>query len=100
MVDPAKCRLRIDSPRPLCATDGGMRLIGWCFDESTASVPEARIVVGGNVYACESKLPRPDVAAAFPQWPQAEQCGFRLDTWMPAGYATAHLELSTDGANW
>lgn len=93
-------RVRIDRPTPLAAAGGGMDLCGWCFDESSSTPTSARLVVGERIYPCESGLPRPDVAAAFPKFPQAARSGFILRRWMPPGYATAHVEISGDGNDW
>ncbi|MFN2508577.1 MAG: glycosyltransferase [Chthoniobacterales bacterium] len=100
MPDPARCRLKIDEPIPLFAAAGGMRLSGWCFHETHAELTQARLVIGETAYACDGGLPRPDVAAAFPQFPQAANSGFTLKRWMPAGYSTAHIEVSANGSQW
>ena len=100
MVTAVGCRLKIDHPVPLCAAEGGLHLAGWCFDEQSSSPLAVRLVIGEHVYPCDSGLPRPDVAAAFPGWPQAANSGFQLKRWMPGGYSTAHLELSGNGTDW
>jgi GT2 family glycosyltransferase/glycosyltransferase involved in cell wall biosynthesis len=100
MIDAATCRFCIDEPTPFFASHGGIRFSGWCFDESSATVPRVRLTVGDWTYDCESGLPRPDVGAAFPQFPQAAASGFLLQDWMPLGYQPAHLGLSADGAQW
>src|SRR6267143_1515066 len=100
MIDAATCRLCIDEPKPFFAGHGGLRLSGWCFDESSSNIPRVRLAVAERTYDCESGLPRPDVGAAFPGFPQSAASGFRLQDWMPLGYQLAHLELSEDGAQW
>ena len=65
-----------------------------------STIPRVRLTVGDRTYHCETGLPRPDVGAAFPQFPQAAASGFSLMDWMPLGYQPAHLELSADGAQW
>jgi GT2 family glycosyltransferase/glycosyltransferase involved in cell wall biosynthesis len=100
MIDPANCRLCIDQPQTLFATHGGIHFSGWCFDTATDVAPLVRLTVAGRSYLCTSKLPRPDVGAAFPDFPQAANCGFALKSWMPSGYRKAHLEISADDAGW
>jgi O-antigen biosynthesis protein len=100
MIDAATCRFCIDEPKPFFASHGGIRVSGWCFDESSSTVPRVRLTVGDRTYHCETGLPRPDVGAAFPQFPQAAASGFLLQHWMPLDYQPAHLELSADGAQW
>ena len=100
MIDPAKCRVCIDQPHPLFATHGGIHFSGWCFDEATQVAPLVRLTVDDRSYLCSSRIPRPDLSAIFPDFPQAAQCGFALKSWMPPGYRKAHLEISPDGRQW
>ncbi|MEY2490327.1 MAG: hypothetical protein QOC70_2269 [Verrucomicrobiota bacterium] len=100
MIDAATCRFCIDEPKPFFASHGGIRFSGWCFDESSSTTLRVRLTVADRTYHCESGLPRPDVGAAFSPFPQAAASGFLLQDWMPLGYQLAHLELSTDGAQW
>jgi O-antigen biosynthesis protein len=100
MIDAATCRFCIDEPKPFFAGHGGIRFSGWCFDEASTAVIRVRLTVGDRTYHCESGRPRPDVAAAYPPFPQAAASGFFLQDWMPLGYQPAHLEVSADGAQW
>jgi len=100
MINSATCRFCIDEPKPFFASHGGIHFSGWCFDESSSTVLRIRLKVGDRTYQCESGLARPDVATAFPPFPQAAASGFRLQDWMPLGYQSAHLEVSADGAQW
>jgi O-antigen biosynthesis protein len=100
MIDAATCRFCIDEPKPFFAGHGGVRLSGWCFDESSPAVLRVRLTVGDRIYHCESGRPRPDVGAAFPPFPQAAASGFFLQDWMPLGYQPGHLEVSADGVQW
>jgi hypothetical protein len=100
MIDLQHCRFHIDEPKPLFARRGGMRLAGWCFDERSSSPVQVRLAVGGRVYPCESGMPRADVAVAFPQFSQAARSGFQLESWLPLGHNSGHIEISADGTNW
>jgi len=100
MIDAATCRFCIDEPKSFLASQGGIRFSGWCLDESSTTAPRVRLIVGERTYYCESGLPRPDVGAVFPQFPQAAASGFFLKAWMPLGCNPAHVELSADGTDW
>ena len=100
MINAATCRFCIDEPKPFFASQGGMRLSGWCYDESVSTNLHVRLKVGARTYLCESGRPRPDVGMAFPLYPQAASSGFFLQDWMPLGYQLAHLEASADGKQW
>ena len=100
MIDAATCRFCIDEPKPLFANHGWLQFFGWCFDESSATAPSVRLIVGDRTYECETGLSRPDVGAAFPQFPQASTSGFLLQSWMPLGCHPAHLEFGADRAPW
>ena len=100
MIDFRHCRFQLDEPKPLFARNGGMRLAGWCFDETSAAVPQVRLAVGGRLFTCETGMPRTDVGVAFPQFPQAARSGFQLQAWLPLGHNAGHIEISADGTEW
>lgn len=100
MTKLAVCRSCIDEPNPLFATNGGIRLRGWCFDESSPLALQVRLVIAGRFYPCTSGLLRPDVGGAFPQFSQAMDSGFSFQGWVPLGYNAVHFEVSKDGSDW
>ncbi len=100
MTDLKKYQFCFDAPKPLFANHGGMELHGWCFDRTSAEIPQVRLVVGERRYLCESGHKRPDIAALFTDFPQAANSGFALRTWLPLGFHWAHFELSSNGADW
>jgi GT2 family glycosyltransferase len=100
MLNPVSCRLCIDEPNPLYAIHGGLRFSGWCFDESASAAPLVRLRVGPRSFDCSSRLSRPDVGVAFPEFPQAADSGFFYTGWMPLGYQLAYVEVSADGTDW
>lgn len=99
-MDLATCRVCIDEPKPLFAFQGRLRLAGWSFDEAWPESLKLRLRVGDQLFECESGISRPDVAGAFPRFPQAERSGFFLERFMPLGYHLAEVEVSRDGENW
>src|SRR5947207_5718308 len=100
MSNAASCRFCIDEPKPFFASHGWIQFSGWSFDESSITAPRVRLIVGDQTYYCETGLQRPDVGAAFPQFPQASTSGFLLHSWMPLGCQPAHLELGGSSGSW
>lgn len=100
MIDLTRCRLGLDEPKPLYARSGRLRLKGWCFDEEHAGPLHLRLCVAGRYHQFQTGLERADLAAAFPQFPQARSAGFLLELWIPIGCHPATLEVSADGKHW
>lgn len=100
MIDVANCRVCIDQPHPLFATHGGIHISGWCFDQTIETALLLQLTVADRSYRCATGVERPDVAAAFPDFPQAANSGFFLQNWMPLGYGQARFEVSVDGTDW
>ncbi len=57
------------------SNDWGIGIEGWILGKNGA-IDEVEISLGGTSVAIASWHPRPDVAAAFPQYPYSENCGF------------------------
>lgn len=100
MIDLRRCRLEIDAPKPLFARQGRILLQGWCFDEQSRDPLQVRLSIGTRLYLCDFGMARPDVAAKFPQFPQAGHSGFFLESLMPPGCHSATIELSAEGKKW
>lgn len=100
MINLETCRLCIDAPKPLFAANGGIRLTGWCFDETCEAAVKVRLSIAGRSFPCTSGIERTDVGSAFPQFPQAAHSGFFLQSWMPLGCHRAEVEVSADGHEW
>ena len=100
MIDPARVRFHVDTPVPFHAVEGAVQLSGWCFDEASATPLRTRVVIGAELFPCESALTRPDVGAAFPRFPQAATSGFALRRWLPATHGDAYFEVSTNDIDW
>ncbi|MDT4968999.1 MAG: hypothetical protein QOJ64_3736 [Acidobacteriota bacterium] len=100
MIDLADCRFCIDEPKPVFAAHGEVQFSGWSFDVSSSGCLQVRLNIAGKTYQCESGRPRPDVGAAFPQFPQASFSGFFMRGWMPPGCQPVHLELCADDFHW
>ncbi len=91
------CHAGFDGSASLYVANGFLELSGWCFVESHPEPPSVRVVVGDQIFGCQNRLARPDVAQAFPHLPQAASCGFSLKSWCPAGFHEADLQMSTNG---
>jgi len=72
-------------------------LAGWCFGTG-APVRAIELRVGESVRAADYGLPRPDVAALYPDTPAAAASGFRVPLALPPGRHEIALFALRDGA--
>ncbi|MBI2517715.1 MAG: hypothetical protein HYV95_12495 [Opitutae bacterium] len=101
IADTVRLHSEVDTPRPLRATHGRIKLTGWCLDEDQAAPPAVRLSVGGAVLAAQpSSTERADVRARFPKHPAAARCGFVIEGTVPAGVHLAQAEARTAGGVW
>ncbi|HET8565713.1 MAG TPA: sulfotransferase [Solirubrobacterales bacterium] len=70
---------RLDGPKPQMRSDlYGFELIGWVLAEA-GPVEKVEVLQEGRVVGeAEPRESRPDIAAAFPDVPHGEACGFRV----------------------
>lgn len=80
------------------APQGWFEVTGWLAGPCNSCRVRLKLE-NGSTFDCECRLPRPDVAAAFPELPGAAQSGFRLATHLPAGLLIATLEYLPDAAD-
>ena len=59
-----------------------------------------RIVVGSRTFAPAERIERADVASTFPHEPAALKSGFKFICYLPFGFYTGQLEVSSDGVTW
>ena len=90
----------IESPRPLRATDGRIKLTGWCLCAGETSAPAVRLVTTGGTLALTTRTTRADVPKLLPAEPAASQCGFTIEGQLPAGVYLAHGEAQLPDATW
>ncbi len=96
----ANCQFGLDQPKPLSADDGKLSLSGWIIDR-TPNARKVRLRLDdGQIYDCQTALPRPDVAAAFPDDPGSLASGFSLRTLIPAGFHVGTIEQCKDTGDW
>ena len=90
----------IETPRPLHARDGMVRIAGWCFAPGARPAPAVRLACAAGILPMSARLPRTDVPKKFPGEPAAAQCGFAIEGELPAGVHLAHFEAEGAGGNW
>jgi len=94
------CKFGIDQVRPLSSTDGKLSLSGWIIGDN----PELRKVRlcldGGQIFDCQTAIPRPDVAAVYPHDPGNLASGFSLQTLIPAGFHIGTIEQCGVTGDW
>src|SRR4051812_7800371 len=87
----------IDGPGRLHTRAGLLQLTGWIAGWPDASV-QVRLQLGpDSLFDCTTGEVRPDVAAAHPDLPGAAQSGFRLETYVPAGFHIGTLQYRLAG---
>ena len=90
----------IESPRPLRATDGKIKLTGWCLCAGETLAPAVRLVTTGGTLVLTTRTTRADVPKLLPAEPAASQCGFTIEGQLPAGVYLAHGEAQLPDATW
>jgi GT2 family glycosyltransferase len=73
---------------------------GWCFSRSGRQIAGIRAKVGRKAHLARYGLPRPDVAASFRAYPEAQLSGFTIELKFPPGTTTIQLEAIEQGAEW
>jgi len=90
----------IESPRPLRATDGSLRVTGWCFAEGSNTPPAVRLRVGTVIVPLKSQVDRSDVPRLFPDQAAAPHCGFVIECELPPGVYMAGFEAQAPDGAW
>jgi glycosyltransferase involved in cell wall biosynthesis len=92
-------RVEIETPAPLRAPAGRLKIQGWCLAPAAAA-PLVRLAAGKLVLPRTSVLSRPDVVSAVGGDPAAAGCGFLIEGRLPPGAHLLTLEASADGRAW
>lgn len=90
----------LDTPLPVRAVEGVVRLKGWCFVAGGDARPQLQLRLGQVTLSAAAGADRPDVAAAFPQVPHARHSGFEISGHVPAGLSVAELWAGREGFGW
>jgi GT2 family glycosyltransferase len=89
----------LDVSHSLQAPEGLLKLSGWIAGWAEANV-EVRLRLGPDgLFDCQTREPRPDVAAIHPDIPGSAESGFRLKTYIPAGFHIGTLEYRLAGCS-
>ena len=92
----------IESPLPLYAKSGDLRLAGWCVTPSQSTAPKVRLVIPGTgqPLGTVATVHRADVIAALGLESSAVDCGFVIKSKLRPGAHFATLEASCGGLHW
>jgi glycosyltransferase involved in cell wall biosynthesis len=90
----------IDSPVSWRCSGQQLSIRGWCLSEPERTVTGIRASVQGRTYPGQYGLPRPDVAAQHTKHPQAETCGFVIETELRAGDKKVELSVRDENGVW
>lgn len=90
----------LDTPLPIRAAEGVVRIKGWCFTPHGPTQPQVQLRIGAVTLTAPIDGERSDVGAAFPTAPHARRAGFEISGHVPAGLTTAELWAGRDGFGW
>ena len=90
----------MDTPLPVAAPEGLVRVKGWCFLADGPAPISVRLRAAGLTLPSAAFTARADVKAAFPDHPHAEHSGFEIEGYVPPGVHCARLEAGSDAAGW
>jgi len=90
----------MDTPLPVAALEGLVRIKGWCFLADGPAPISVRLRAGGLTLPSAAFTARADVKAAFSAHPHAEHSGFEIEGYVPPGVHCAQLEAGSDAAGW
>lgn len=97
---PHRLHGEIETPRPLRARGGSVRLTGWCLDEASPEAPTVRLATGAGNLPMTGRSDRRDVPGFFPDHPAAARCGFSIEGRLPAGVHLAQFEAQVADGSW
>ena len=64
----------VDTPAAEALAGTAIRITGWALD--TRQIDRVEVRIGSQIHVARYGLPRPDVAAVNPGYPDADDCGF------------------------
>jgi len=73
---------------------------GWCFSRKGKQLAGIRVRLNSKAKLAHYGLERPDVVDLFPDYPEAQRCGFTIELKIPAGNSTLQLEAIEQGSDW
>ncbi|MBI3887196.1 MAG: glycosyltransferase family 4 protein [Opitutae bacterium] len=97
---PLRLHGEVDTPRPLRAPDGLVRLTGWCLFAEPAAPPPVRVLTAAGELPLSRRTDRADLSARFPANPDAARGGFEIEGPLPAGVHLARFEAQLPDGSW
>uniref|UniRef100_UPI004048EF27 glycosyltransferase family 4 protein n=1 Tax=Cephaloticoccus sp. TaxID=1985742 RepID=UPI004048EF27 len=90
----------IESPRPLCAHNGEIKLVGWCLIPGHSLPPPIRLTTAVGTLNMTARTERKDVAALLPAEKAAATCGFVVEGFLPTGVHLGCCEAQLTDGTW
>ena len=91
----------IDEPRDWREVPRNFRLAGWCFSAQGKMIEGLRARLDDREFSVNHGLSRPDVAAVYPEHPEAGRSGFEVMIEAPGGSVYQfHVEAQAAGESW
>lgn len=90
----------IDTPRPIRASNGHLKLEGWCLLSGTEQPPSVRLISDAFTLPMTERVNRSDLTVQMPEESAARHSGFIFDAILPHGIHLARLECETTEGSW
>lgn len=90
----------IDTPRPLRAVKGRLKLEGWCLLKGENKPPAVRLSCDAFILPITNSVERPDLATQMPDESAALNSGFSFDEQVPSGVHLARVEGQLTDGSW
>ena len=91
----------IDAPASWTTSREIVVIRGWCFAGSGHALAGIRAKIGKKSYLARYGLPRADLAAIHPTFPEAAHAGFMIEVkGVPEGVSSVALEAIVQGKDW
>lgn len=97
---PPTLRGDVDTPRPLHAKQGRLKLEGWCLFRGENDSPPVRLSCDAFILPITNRVDRPDLAKQMPDEPAARTSGFSFDAQVPSGIHLARIEGQSSDGSW
>ena len=97
---PVRIHGEIETPRPLRARHGQVKVDGWCLAQGQAKPPVVRLVTPVGTLPATGRRRRTDVPKLCPSEPAAAACGFHFAGTLPAGVYLASFEAGLADGSW
>ncbi len=90
----------IDHPLAWDSLVGPVEVRGWCFTFNQVAFNAVRARVGDRIFPGIYGQSRPDIVAQYPQFSQAERCGFKIDLTLYPDDPLITIEVGDGKGKW